>query len=208
MPSRDTKVITMRVPNEEYFKWLELAAKNRQAISTYMKSCINTHIGVLASNGIKLESPPVAKIDTTLVDKANKLEKQLEQKEDEINKLKRLLNENRDKVQKLYKDIRLKDSKIQELEVGIIEKNRLIEKLRDDIENSWDKYNTLVSSPIWNREKPTEWDNTIINGKSLNKIWQEQREQARNSNQKQFLMKLPSGYSIMFNTITGKSLTT
>lgn len=69
MPSRDTKVITMRVTNEEYFKWLELAAKNRQPISTYMKSCINTHLGILSSyNGMNLEPPPVAKKDTSLIE--------------------------------------------------------------------------------------------------------------------------------------------
>ena len=64
MPSRDTKVITMRVPNEDYFKWLELAAKNKQQISTFMKSCINSQIGISASNGVKLESSPVAKKET------------------------------------------------------------------------------------------------------------------------------------------------
>jgi hypothetical protein len=55
MPSRDTKLITMRVPNEDYFKWLELAAKNKQQISTFMKSCINSQIGISASKGLLIK---------------------------------------------------------------------------------------------------------------------------------------------------------
>jgi hypothetical protein len=41
MPTKDTKTITIRVPKEEYYQWLELASKNQQPISTYLKSCLD-----------------------------------------------------------------------------------------------------------------------------------------------------------------------
>ena len=211
----------MRVPNEEYFKWLELAAKNRQAISTYMKSCINTHIGVLyASNGIKLESSPVAKTDTNLISKINKLEILLEQKDkdlkdslNEIDRLNMVLKEGKIGVQKLNTQIHIKEDKIEKLEKDlsekILEKDRLIEKLRDDIQNTWDNYVPDLKMPLWQRRRPSSWDSTImINGLFLDVIWQRKREEARMNKEKQFTMRLPCGLSIIFNTINGKSITT
>lgn len=41
MPSKDTKVISIRIPKDEYYDWLALASINKQPISVYLKSCLD-----------------------------------------------------------------------------------------------------------------------------------------------------------------------
>lgn len=41
MPSKDTKVVAIRIPKKEYYDWLALASINQQPISVYLKSCLD-----------------------------------------------------------------------------------------------------------------------------------------------------------------------
>jgi hypothetical protein len=62
MPSKDTKLITMRVSKADYYKWLKLAADKEQPISTYLKSCLDSYSSLnatqkIAESGMKISSP-------------------------------------------------------------------------------------------------------------------------------------------------------
>lgn len=62
MPSKDTKLITMRVSKADYYKWLKLAADKEQPISTYLKSCLDSYSSInatqkIAESGMKISSP-------------------------------------------------------------------------------------------------------------------------------------------------------
>jgi hypothetical protein len=41
MPTKDTKVVAIRIDKKDYYDWLALASLNQQPISVYMKSFLD-----------------------------------------------------------------------------------------------------------------------------------------------------------------------
>lgn len=56
MPTKDTKVVSIRIPKDEYYHWLALASINKQPISTYVKSILDTNKTIEIGKSLKNKS--------------------------------------------------------------------------------------------------------------------------------------------------------